>query len=399
VAVLRVLALALAASLAAGALAQNGSDPAADRARAAERLRQEGLLERVTRAEAEGVTVRLKDIARFRGIRSNTLTGTGLVLGLEGTGDSKKIGATVQALTNYLRGQGMDVDPKNLDSRNVALVMVTVELPPFATNGQRLDVTVTSIGDAKSLRNGRLLFTELRSPSDNQTVYATADGSISVGGFGATAGGNQAQKGFLTVGRIPGGAIVERGAPTTTVFDGRMYVELDEPDLTTAHRIQERILAAAPQFDPVALNGGTIQVTLPEGLSPVAAMARLEELTVQTDNAALVVINERTGTIVMGGNVRIAPVAIAAGSINVKVEEFIDVSQPMPFSQGQTAVVSNRTLNAEEEPARLAVVAPNATVADLARIFQELRLKPTDIIAILQTLRQQGALKARVVLQ
>ena len=345
------------------------------------------------------VSAQLKDIARFRGIRTNTLTGVGLVLGLEGTGDTQRISATRSALTNYLRRSGLDVDPKQLDSKNAALVMVTAELPPFSVNGQKLDVTITSIGDAKSLRNGTLLMTELKAAGNQDTVYATATGAVSVGGYSVSQNGNSQQKGFVTVGRIPAGGVVENGAPTTTVFNGRMYIEMDEPDLTTASRVEDAIRKKYPEFNPIAQNGGTIEVVLPAGLTPTAAMAKLEKVTVEADTAALIVINEKTGAIVMGGNVKISPVAFAYGSLTIRVEEQTFVSQPAPFSQGQTTAVKDTRAGANEDKAKTGVTNPNATVADLAQIFRKLDLTAGDIIAILQALKQQGALKARVVMQ
>ena len=348
----------------------------------------------------QGVVARLKDIARFRGVRSNQLLGTGLIMGLDGTGDTKNMGPTAAALANYLRRQNLDVDPKTLQAKNVALVMVTAELPPFATNGQKLDVTVTSIGDAKSLRNGTLLITELKSPVDNATVYATAAGPVSVGGFGVSANGNSQTKGFLTVGRIPGGAQVEKGAATNLIHDGnKMYLELDDPDATTAQRTQERINAQAPAYHALAINGSTIEVTLPEGVTPIAAMARLEEISVPTDQSALIIVNEKTGTIVMGGNIKIAPVAFMYGSLSIKVEEDKFVSQPAPFSNGDTKVVKKNDVKGNDDTVKTGVTTPNTTVADLAAIFQKLNLSAGDVIAILQSLRQQGALKARVILQ
>lgn len=345
------------------------------------------------------VSAQLKDIARFRGIRTNTLTGIGLVLGLDGTGDTQRISATRSALTNYLRRSGLDVDPRQLDAKNAALVMVTAELPPFAVNGQAMDVTITSIGDAKSLRNGTLLQTELKAAGNPDTVYATATGAVSVGGYSAGAGGNSQTKGFVTVGRIPAGGVVENSAPTKTVFDGHLYLELDSPDLTTASRVEQTIRAKFPEFRPVALNGGTIELSLPDGLTALTAMAKLEKVEVESDTAALVVINEKTGAIVMGGNIKVSPVALAYGSLTIKVEEQVFVSQPAPFSQGRTVVAANSQVNATEDPAKTAVTSPNTTVADLAQIFRRLNLSAGDIIAILQAMRQQGALKARLVMQ
>ncbi len=350
--------------------------------------------------KSEGVWARLKDVAHFRGIRTNQLVGTGLLLGLEGTGDSKKIGPTVSALVNYLRRQNIEVDPKNIEPKNAALVMVTADLPPFAENGQRIDVTITSVGDAKSLRNGTLVVTELKSPTDPNTVYAVASGPISVGGFGVSQNGNSQVKGFLTVGRIPGGAMVEKGAPTNVVYPGnKLFIELDDSDLGNAQRAEEQINKTLPGFAAKALNGGTIEITLPAATSPTAAMAKLEEVTIPIDTPALIIVNEKTGTIIMGGNVKIAPVSFMFGSLTIKVEETEFVSQPAPFSQGKTVQGKNTAVNGTEEPAKGATTSPNTTVADLAAIFQALKLTSGDVIAILQGLKQQGALKARVVLQ
>ncbi len=353
----------------------------------------------IRRAETDGVSVRLKDVARFRGVRGNHLMGVGVVFGLEGSGDTRRNPQAAKAIANFLRGMGQDVDPATIDPKNGALVMVTAELAPFVNNGAAMDVTVTSLGDAKSLRGGTLLRTELYAVGDTETIYALAQGAVSIGGYSAQSGGNKEQVGFLTVGRVPQGAIVEQGAPTTLVYEGRMFIELADPDFTTASRMQEAIAKKYPEFHPIAEDGGTISVDLPPGLTPTRAMAKLEAITVSVDNAAVVVINEKTGSIAIGGNVRIAPVAIATGQISVRIEQDLAVSQPNPFSNGQTVAIETPRTQASEGEADIAVVAPNATVADLARIFQELRLPATQIINILQLLRQQGALKAKLVIQ
>ncbi len=348
----------------------------------------------------DGVWARVKDVARFRGVRSNQLVGTGLLLGLEGPGESKKIGPTVSALVYYLRRQNIEVYPKTIEPKNAALVMVTADLPPFAVNGQRVDVTITSIGDARSIRNGTLVITELKSPADPNTVYAVATGPVSIGGFGVSQNGNSQVKGFQTVGRIPGGAMIEKGAPTNVVYEGnKMYIELDDPDMSTAQRAEEQINKTLSGFNAKAVNGGTIEVTLPAGMSSTLAMARLEEIQIPVDTPALIVVNEKTGTIIMGGNVKIAPVAFMYGSLSIKVEETTMVSQPPPFSGGKTEKVPQTAVSAKEDPAKVGVTMQNTTVADLAAIFQKLSLTPGDVIAILQGLKQQGALKARVVLQ
>ena len=356
-------------------------------------------MQNMQKAESNGVQVRLKDVARFRGVRGNSLLGVGVVVGLKGTGDTRKNPQSAAAIANYMKSLGQSVDPSSIEPKNCALVFVRAELPAFATNGQVTDLTVASAGDAQSLQGGLLLRTELYAVGDNETVYAVGEGALSIGGYGASSGGSSASVGFLTAGRVPSGAVVERGAPTKLVYDGKMYIELQDADLTTADRIQEAINKKYPDFQASAETGGTISVTLPKGMSPVQAMSRLEEITVMVDNAAVVVINEKTGSIAIGGNVRIAPVAIASGSISVKIEESVSVSQPNPFSQGTTQTVANQTVSADQGTADIAVRAPNTTVADLARIFQELRLKSSDIINILQILRQQGALKARLVIQ
>jgi flagellar P-ring protein precursor FlgI len=350
-----------------------------------------------TRASLDSLGVRLKDIARFRGIRSNTLTGHGLVVGLDGTGDSSKVTSTVSMLTSFLKKQGVDADASTLAVKNAALVIVTAELPAFATNGQKLDITVTSAGDAKSIRNGTLVLSELKLPDG--TVGATASGAISVGGYSEGAGGSSAAKGFVTVGRIPGGGVVEMNAETTIVYEGKMYLELDEQDLTTANRVEMRINQVAPEFHAIAQTGSTIQVDLPPGMSATTAMAKLEAITVQADVQTSIIINEKTGTIVMGGDVRLSPCAIATGSLSVKIEEVNSVSQPAPLSGGTTTPVKNEKIKIEEERAQIAVLKGNTTIADLAHIFQELKLKPADIINIFQLLHQQGALKARVITQ
>lgn len=356
-------------------------------------------MQQMRKAEANGVSVRIKDVSRFRGVRSNKLMGVGVVVGLQGTGDSRKNLQVSQAIQNYMRSMNFDIDVSRMDIRNGAMVIVSADLPPFATNGQVIDVTVSTFGDAQSLRGGQLLRTELYAIGDNETIYALAEGTVSTGGYGASAGGNQQQVGFLTAGRIASGGIVERGAPTKLVYDGKMYVELFESDMTTATRVQEAINKRLPEFDAFAETGATISVNLPKGMNPIVAMSKLEEVTVLVDNAAVVVINEKTGAIAIGGNVKIAPVAIALGSISVNIVEDVSVSQPNPFSKGETTVIANQRVNADQQQAEVAVVAPNTTIADLARIFQELRLRPNDIINILQLLKQQGALKARLIFQ
>lgn len=398
-----IISIAVLLGLVGSALGQakpGDKNPPMDRARqeALGKLRDDRI-QKVNRAETDGIKVRIKDIARFRGVRPNQLMGVGVVFGLANSGDTRRNQQVARAIANYLRSIGQDVDPNMIEPRNGALVMVTAELPAFSTNGQLIDVTVSSLGDAISLRGGTLLQTELYAIGDKETVYAVAQGSVSIGGFGGAAGGNSSTVGFLTAGRVPSGAIVEKGAPTRLVYDGKMYIELADADFTSATRMQDAINKVMPEVAAEAENAGTIQLTLPKGMNPVSLMSKLEGITVLVDNAAVVVINEKTGAIAIGGNVRIAPVAIASGTISVQITEEVSVSQPNPFGQGNTAVIANQQVQAKESDADVAIVAPNTTVADLARIFQELRLKATDIINILQILKQQGALKAKLVIQ
>ncbi len=353
----------------------------------------------IIQAEKDGVEVRIKSIAHFRGIRSNQIMGTGLVLGLAGSGDTKKSVITQQLIANAFKEFGIRLDPTLLDLKNVAAVIVTADLPPFATNGQLIDVQVQSIGDAKSLAGGTLLQTAMYAAGDQSTVYVMAQGSVNVGGFDVSAGGSSAQKNFVTAGRVPEGGIVERGAPTKLVYDGKIYLELNQADLTTAMRVAAKISQAFPNLLATAVNGGTVEMTLPADLPAMEAMSKIEELRVFADTQETIVINEKTGTIVIGGNVRIGPAAIVHGSLSVKIDQDIDVSQPSPFSLGSTVVTQKTNIDVSEPKADVASLAPNTTVADLAKVFHALQLKASDVISILQALREQGALKARIISQ
>lgn len=354
----------------------------------------------IIQAEKDGVEVRIKGIAHFRGIRSNQLMGTGLVVGLAGSGDTKKSVLTQQIISNMFKQFGIKLDPSLLEMKNIAAVMVTADLPPFATNGQLIDVQVQSLSDAKSLVGGTLLQTAMYAAGDQATVYVTAQGSVNVGGFDVSAGGSSASKNFVTAGRVPEGGIVERGAPTKLVYDhNMMYLDLNQADLTTAMRVAAKITESLPTLNATAVNGGTIELTLPEGLAPMEAMSRIEELKVFADTLETIVINEKTGTIVIGGNVKIGPAAIVHGNLNVKIDQDIRVSQPDPFSFGQTVVTQKTNIDVNEQKADVASLAPNTTVADLAKVFHALHLKASDVISILQALREQGALKARIISQ
>lgn len=355
--------------------------------------------QRILDAERNGVEVRLKDIARFRGIRAQQLKGVGLVIGLAGTGDTKKSAITRELFANYFKDLGIKIDAKDVDNKNVAAVMITAELPPFAASGQYLDISVETIGDAKSLVGGTLVQSFLYLVGDKENVYAAAQGQVTVGGFDVSGGGSSSSKGHVTAGTVPSGAIVEKSLPAKFVFENRMFLDLDEPDITTAQRVATKLNETFPQFLAQADNAGTISMTLPSGQSPIQAFSQIEQVRVMSDAQATIVIDEKTGTIVFGANVKVGPAAIAQGSLNVRIDTVFDVSQPKPFSRGETVVIPNSTISVDEKTAQIATVAPNTTVQDLAKMFQALQLKPKDIISILRALRTQGALKARIISQ
>lgn len=344
-----------------------------------------------------GVEVRIKDIARFRGVRSNQISNIGIVVGLSGTGDTRNSPWAQQAISNLVRDYGITIDPQQVRLKNVAIVMVTAELPPFARPGNRIDVTVSSIGDATSLQGGYLLQTPLMAPSNREVAYAVAMGSVSIGGFNVSAGGSSRQKNHTTVGMVTSGAVVERSVETSFRFDGRMYLELDEADFTTAERIASAINQSIDEVIATAKDGGTVEINSGStGLDPVALMSRIEMISVVPDIPATIVVNERTGTIVVGGNVKIGPAMIAHGGLTVKINQYNEVIQPPPLSGGTTETQTNTEVEAKENKVHIGVIQPNATIADLAKVFRALRVTPRDMIAIIQALKAQGAIKATV---
>lgn len=397
---MKILTLLLASAvLVAAATAQTVSkEPPTQDPGASRRAEQRAAIQT---AEQQGIEVRIKDIARFRGVRSNQLFGFGIVVGLAGNGDTKKTPFTATLIANALKDAGTSSDPSTFGLKNVAVVSVTAELPPFAMPGNRIPVTVQSIGDAKTLQGGSLLPTPLFPAGNKETAYAVAFGELSIGGFSAEGGGSSVSKNHPTVGIIPDGGFVEASVPTKTVFaDSSMYLELNDADFTTAARMAEKLRETLPQYNAFAIDGGSIRLTLPEGVSPVRAMSEIEGQKFYADTVAVIVINERTGTIVVGGNVRIGPAMVAKGSLNVRIDRETIVSQPdTPFTKGQTVVTNQTTVNAGEDTAQVALIPPSTTVADLARLFQTLKVSPTDVIAILEALQAQGALKARIKVQ
>ena len=342
--------------------------------------------------ESPGNT-RIKDVAKVQGVRANQLVGYGLVFGLAGTGDSNKSVNTIQSVVNTLRSFGVLVDQTKLQSKNAAAVMISAKLPAFVKSGDTIDVTVSSMGDAKSLAGGTLIQTPLRAANGN--VYAVAQGPVTTGGFAAGGTGANVQKNFPTVGLITNGAIVERDVPFQIGANGQFNLALNRPDFTTATRIAEAI---TQRFGTIAVarDPGTVTVSLPAGQDVVGFVAAIEELRIRPDEVARVVINERTGTIVMGSNVSIDEVAVAQGGLTVKITKTREVSQPLPFSQGRTVTTPRQSVNAQEGNGNLLVLPSTASVGDVVAALNSVGATPRDIITILQAMKAAGALHAEM---
>ena len=343
---------------------------------------------------AATASVRLKELVTLEGVRDNQLMGYGLVVGLAGTGDRQQTLFPAQSLANLLDRMGLTVNPSLILVKNTAAVMVTATLPPYAQPGSRIDVTVAAMGDAPSLSGGILLMTGLRGP-DSQ-VYAMAQGATVLGGFAAGQSNSSAALNHPTVSRIPGGAIVERGAPSAPLGK-EIHLQLSHADFTTASRVAE---AVNKRFGAVAHadNAALISVSLPAEYAQRSTefVADLEALTIEPDTEAMIVVNERTGTIVMGKNVKIAPVAIMQGNLSVEIQTTYDVSQPNPLSSGQTTVTPQTSVNVKQEPARNLMLKEGATVEELVRALSAIGSTPREIISILQNLKSAGALDAEL---
>jgi flagellar P-ring protein precursor FlgI len=341
---------------------------------------------------------RIKELASVEGVRDNQLIGYGLVVGLAGTGDRRQTVFSAQSLSNMLERMGISVPATSLRVANMAAVIVTATLPPFAQSGTRIDVTAASAGDASNLQGGLLLLTPLKG-ADGQ-VYAVAQGPVVTGGFAAGKGGSSQTVNHPTVGRVAAGALVEKAAPGVEL-DSVVKLQLRRADFTTAARIAEVLNqrfgskgAAVAQAE----NSARVSIRVPATYArrPVEFLAEVEGLTLEADRPVKVVMNERTGTIVMGKEVRIAPIAILHGGLSVEIQTTVDVSQPLPLSGGQTAVVPTTTVTAKEDRARNVVLKDGATVEELVRALTSIGSTPRDIIAILQALRAAGALDAEM---
>lgn len=351
-----------------------------------------GQLMLATAAQAE----RIKDLASIQGVRMNQLVGYGLVVGLDGSGDqTTQTPFTVQSIINMLNNLGVTLPPgTNLQLKNVAAAMVTASLPAFARPGQQIDVTVSSMGNAKSLRGGTLIMTPLKGADGN--VYAMAQGNVLVGGVGAAAGGSKVQVNHLSVGRIAGGATVERVVPTPLGDGDYVFVELNATDFGTVQRMVDAINRAAGAGTARADDGRRIRVVAP--LDPdqrVAFLGRLENLDVQpTQSAAKVIVNGRTGSVVMNQSVSIDTCAVAHGNLSVTVSSEPVISQPAPLSGGQTVVTERAQIDIKQEGGALMTLKGGASLAEVVKALNAIGANPQDLIAILQAMKAAGALRA-----
>jgi flagellar P-ring protein precursor FlgI len=346
----------------------------------------------------EETTSRLKDIATLRGVPVEPLVGYGLVVGLNKTGDRRQTMFSTQSLANMLERFGVAIDPEKVKVENIAAVLVTAELNPYVTAGGRIDVTASSIGDARSLQGGTLLPTPLRRPDGS--IAGIAQGPLSIGGFGASGAGASVSVNHLTVGRVPNGGLIQVARQTALPSLERIAFALREPDFVSARRVADAINRELGTEGAVVEDAGTVTVTVPPSDRNAIAtlVARLEPLPVVLDQAARVVINERTGTVVLGGDVRIGPAAVAHGNLSVKIATDFRTSQPAPFSQGQTTVVPKSDVRIEEREAKLVELASGTTLADIVNALNALGATPRDVIAIMQALKAAGALRAEIVI-
>jgi flagellar P-ring protein precursor FlgI len=344
---------------------------------------------------------RIKDISSVVGVRENQLIGYGLVVGLQGTGDSMRNAPfTQQSMQAMLDRMGVNVLDNALRVRNVASVVVTATLPPFANIGSEIDVTISSIGDAVSLRGGTLLMTPL-SGADGQ-VYATAQGAVTDTGVAASGAAASVSQGVATGGRIPNGALIERQLPGTLADLGTMVIELYNPDFTTATMIADTINAYTSERFGMALarerDMRSVTVQRPQNVSAARFLDEIGQLPIEPDMAARIVINERTGTVVIGQDVRISTVAVTHGNITIRVYETPEVSQPFPKSRGATVVVPRTDIVTEEQEGHIATIG-GTSLQTLVDGLNQIGLKPSDVIAILQAVKTAGALQAELIVQ
>lgn len=344
---------------------------------------------------------RIKDVTTLQGVRDNQLVGYGLVMGLQGTGDSLRNSPfTEQALQSMLERMGINVRSSTLRTRNVAAVMVTADIPAFAAPGNRIDVTVSSLGDAQSLKGGTLLVTPLM--GGDGMNYAVAQGPIAVSGFSVGGEAEILTQGVATAGRIPNGALVERPLPGRFNDVGQLVLDLRNPDFNTAARIADAINRYTRKHLKIATahvrDHRSVVVRRPPKISAARFMAAIGNLTVSPDVPAKVVVDQRTGTIVIGRDVTVSTVALTHGNLTLRVTELPQASQPAPFSDGETVIEPRTIVSTEQEEGQLAIVR-GTSLQSLVQGLNRLGLKPTDIISILQTIKTAGALQADLIVQ
>ena len=345
--------------------------------------------------------LRIKEVASIQGVRSNQLTGYGLVVGLDGTGDqTTQMPYTTQTLSNYLQQMGITLpataNASSLQLKNVAAVIVTAELPAFAQPGQMIDINVSSMGNAKSLKGGTLITTPLRGPDGE--IYALAQGNLVVGGAGASQGGSKVQLNHLSAGRIPQGAQVERAVPPPINDGDTIKLGLNTTDFQTASQVVKAINNRHGAGTAMALDGRTVEVRAPVNPGArVGFIADIEELNLPTNKpAAKVVINARTGSIVMNQAVTLGPCAVAHGNLAITIDSTPVVSQPGAFSQGQTVVAEKTNINVTQEPGKVIRVPASPQLSDVVRSLNALGATPQDLLAILQAIKAAGALNAEL---
>lgn len=351
-------------------------------------------------ARADGHLARVKDVATIEGIRDNQLVGYGLVVGLHGTGDSSQTVFPAQTLISALERMGITVpqtgsnSASNMQVKNMAAVFVVATLPPFSQSGYRIDVTVSSAGDARSLEGGILLMTPLYGP-DGQ-IYAQAQGSLVLGGYMAAAGGNARQVNHPTTGRVPGGALVERAVSFDLKDMHTVTVLLNDADFHTAERMAAAINGTLGGNRARAIDSRSIRIASQPGEDLPALLDKVESVEVEVYPRARVVVNERTGTVVIGGMVRLQPVSILHGGLSINVISQVEVSQPNSFSGGSTQVVQQTSVQAQDKPVNRIDLKEGATVEDLVQELQRIGANARDVISILQAMKEAGALEAEV---
>lgn len=355
------------------------------------------MLGKILASPAHALECKLQDVAQIQGLRENQLIGYGLVVGLPGSGDSRNSPVTSRSMANLLEKFGLNLAQKDFSARNIAAVMVTATLLPFTREGERVDVGIASIGDAKSLMGGTLLMTPLL--AGNQKVYAVAQGSVSVGGYYVARGRQEIQKNVTTVGTISNGAIVEKSVESDFLKGNQFTLTLERSDFILANQVVDAIEKKYGAGTAKTVNGRDVALVIPSSFQDkaVAFIAELLALPVSEAETNRVVIDERTGTVVVGGEVKISKVAITHGSLHIAIAGDTQISQPLPLTLGQTVVAQQLALRADEEKGPLVSLPAGATIEELVRSLNLLGTLPRDVVVILQNLKAAGALHAQIV--